>query len=101
MNMRRILAHSIFIALLVSLPAHATMKIANCSDKTEIVTVDYYGEVRQVELEPNDSRYFYGRPREISLNDQTITLIHTDIEYCIRSGKLALQRRNRHDQRNR
>jgi len=59
------------------------------------VTVDYYGEKMELQLEPGQHRRIYGRAREISLGEQTIFLIRHNNEYCIRKGKITLQRRKR------
>ncbi len=90
----------ILAALFFATSAHA-LQVVNCSDKAETISVDYYGETKQVILKPADRKRFYGRARSVSLGEQVITLLHHDNEYCIRDGRLSLQRRNRNNKRNR
>ena len=83
---------------LLSLPAYA-LRIDNCDDKTHTVQVDYYGEVVEFTLEPGQRRYLSGRAREIILGDRSLYLIRPNDEYCIRNGKITLQRRKRNNKR--
>lgn len=84
----------IIIALLVAHSAHA-LQVGNCDDKAHTLQLDYYGEVMEFTLQPNQHRYFFGRARELSLGEQNIYLIHYNNEYCIYDGRIKLQRRGR------
>lgn len=80
--------------LLLASPA-AALQIENCDKETRSVTVDYYGTEEQITLQPGQSRWFFGRARELKLGDQTVTLIHPHDQYCVRDGKIKIQKRKR------
>lgn len=81
-------------------PAQALI-VSNCDDVEQTVTIDYYGEKLEVTLAPNRTRHFYGRARELSIGEQSIYLVHNNVEYCVRDGRLKLQRRLRSNHRRR
>ncbi len=88
---------TLIAALTIASPALA-LKVANCDAQPHSLTLDYYGETTTRIIQPNEHVRFYGRAREILLNDRTYTLIRHHDEYCIRKGVLTLQRRA-HDTR--
>jgi len=80
--------------LLFAGSAHA-LRVGNCDSQSHTVALDYYGEVQEITLEPNQHRRLYGRARTLALGEQTITLIRHNNEYCIYDGVIKLQRRSR------
>ena len=84
----------LFFAMLFATSAQA-LRVGNCDTEPRTIELDYYGERVEHILQPNQHKRFLGRARELSLGQQTITLIRHNNEYCIRKGIITLQRRGR------
>lgn len=82
------------LLLLLTLPAHAAVKIVNLDDVAHTVIINNAGERSEIILEPSRSYVTYGPMVDINVKGKKrVIRAHIYGEYAIwKGGKLILQR---------